>query len=187
MQGQALLPATAMLEMATAACHSLSDNGIVAASSSLPLLINSSIPQPLQLHNSTAAPPLECIISPSTPNASLTIQCNGSVHLRAGIAAAPMTATAQLPGSQGSYTISLAGILGIGRRPTPRPVPGAIAQVVGASAAAQKLPAASGGVAAAFWAHPAVLDSSLHVGAYMGLAGNGSSAGVIRFAIFANQ
>ena len=154
-QGQALVPAAFMFEMALAAARTLLDQP-GASLSAAPLLSGVSIPAPLLL----AAPgPRAAMVActVTTADGSLKVQSSGGVHVVASLASS-MHAAAQLEAAPAAQR-RLAPLLLASSRTAPTAGPMAVSQLAAHGAGSS--------TAGEHWAHPASLDASLHAGAVL--------------------
>lgn len=185
--GQALLPATALLEAAAAAAATMLDiPGTAPAAALNPALLGAAIPAPMRV-DAGAAGVLETSIacSPHASPAGVTVRslrggsAQPTVHLTAHAAAChklPMVAGAAAGECQGEPTsVALAAVFSAtGARE--RPQGGAAAAPSALGSLATEGPAHQEG--SGFRAHPAASDACLHLGASLGVARQAGSAGV---------
>ena len=161
-QGQTLVPAAFMFEMALVTGRLLLDQA-GGATSAAPMLCRVSIPAPLLL----AAPSRQAALvtcQVAAANSSLQVQSAGSVHMSA-ILVASRSASQQFTAA--AAPAPAAAIL------LPSQTASSVRPAVLTQLATHGL---GSGEAAEHWVHPAALDASIHAGAVLGLSRNPAEA-----------
>ena len=170
------MPAALLFELATATARCLLDQpgGNAAATCAL---AGASIPAPLLLAPASQAEALvTCAVD--TDQGSLSVRSGfGGVHLTARAAGCrarevAVAAPSSSPTSGGSLVVDRAAWAALqalrGSLTASAPAPAAAAAVL---AEVARLPCPGSGDGCTYYAHPAALDSTIHAGAVLGLAG----------------
>lgn len=160
-QGQGLVPAAFMFEMACAAARMLVDQPGAAAPAPSPLLNGISIPAPLLLGApSTQLSMVSCLAV--VADGGLQVRSAWGLHMKASISSTSTHRMSSMPRAA----------VGAGSARQPYLLPsqfmssGSAGRVVVAQLAAHGF---GHGAAAEYLVHPATLDSSIHAGAVLGL------------------
>jgi hypothetical protein len=164
-QGKVIAPAAATLELLTAAAHALLD--LPGTAQQATALAAVAVPSPLFL--STAAPVQPVCSIDLRAGTGVVKAGGGAVHLSATLALAAVPGAVAVRASGSTAAALLATLVGRSHAVVPAVLAGVPAPNAVRDASA-----------AEYWAHPAVLDATLHAGAVLNLRGQGGQPGVMR-------